>query len=433
MTLFGAAFPMSTVKAGQNSADANLPLQEDEVSLIHIPLAEYFHYVQPILQLLFPAAQGTREGKGANGMNGHSTHHQQPPQASWANQHPFLNVSVNPIECTVVCTKALAQKLFAPVISNVNSSCGAPWGRANISSEDFVVIQVDGEGLEAGQRVLELTTPLAMAKMSVFSNHFPWKWNPANFLSNSSVFFITTYFSDYILVPAKSRDQVIRALEECGFAFEESAEAYVNPAAHQRNTSSNSSFDLIPPSTPPPRTVHQLQARVIDLLKRHNIGPRVDKDIRLIQCAGRRDNPNNRKSDEMKLQFGLVKCLAHTPRFLSLTLTDSEPASILLESRLVSNFGSGNVLLGSKEDYLIPITLDLEPLPFEATGIVCGVAGKLVGESRRDLMGAIDMRYLSTARAGTVMVDEKDLDRTMEALQLRDNGVDIHSQPAGGQ
>ena len=122
----------------------------------------------------------------------------------------------------------------------------------------------------------------------------------------------------------------------------------------------------------------------------------------------------------------------HKPRFLSLTLTDSEPASILLESRLVSNFGSGNVLLGSKDDYLIPITLDLEPLPFEATGIVCGVAGRLVEESERDLMGAIDMRYLSTAKAGTVMVDEKDLDRTLEALQLGDNGMKVNSQPAAG-
>lgn len=39
--------------------------------------------------------------------------------------------------------------------------------RATISSEDFVVISVEGEGLEAGQRVLELTTPLALAGMYV--------------------------------------------------------------------------------------------------------------------------------------------------------------------------------------------------------------------------------------------------------------------------
>ncbi len=40
-------------------------------------------------------------------------------------------------------------------------------GRATISSETFVVISVEGEGLEAGKRVLELTTPLALAGMYV--------------------------------------------------------------------------------------------------------------------------------------------------------------------------------------------------------------------------------------------------------------------------
>lgn len=32
-----------------------------------------------------------------------------------------------------------------------------------IASEEFMAIQVDGEGLDAGQRVLDLTSPLALA------------------------------------------------------------------------------------------------------------------------------------------------------------------------------------------------------------------------------------------------------------------------------
>ena len=35
----------------------------------------------------------------------------------------------------------------------------------SITADDFVVMQVDGEGLDAGQRVLELTSPLALAGM----------------------------------------------------------------------------------------------------------------------------------------------------------------------------------------------------------------------------------------------------------------------------
>jgi hypothetical protein len=37
--------------------------------------------------------------------------------------------------------------------------------QVHITTEDFIVMQVDGEGLDAGQRVLELTSPLALAGM----------------------------------------------------------------------------------------------------------------------------------------------------------------------------------------------------------------------------------------------------------------------------
>lgn len=244
----------------------------------------------------------------------------------------------------------------------------------------------------------------------------------------SSIFFITTYFSDYILVPAKSRGQVIRALEDRGFAFEKKAEAYINPAAaHHRNKSSTSSVGASSPASPLPATVSELQARTFSQLKRRNIVPKVETDIRLVQCAGRRDDPNSFVTDEMGLQLGLTKCLIHQPKFLSLTLTEDEPASLLLEKRLLSNFGSHNALLGSKEDYLIPITLNLESLPLEATGIVCGVAGRLDRGAGGKFLdkSTIEMSYLSTARAGTVIVEEKDLERAMEALRLSESGASM--------
>ena len=103
------------------------------------------------------------------------------------------------------------------------------------------------------------------------------------------------------------------------------------------------------------------------------------------------------------------------------------------------------MLLGSKDDFLVPITLDLGELPFEATGIVCGVAGKLCGgdlgggatEGREkgfwneEGEGAgegemestkIEMSYLSTARAGTVVVNEVDLERAMRVLRVNGGG-----------
>jgi hypothetical protein len=134
-------------------------------------------------------------------------------------------------------------------------------------------------------------------------------------------------------------------------------------------------------------------------------------------------------------------------RFLSLTLTCNEPISVLLESSLLETLGPS--LLGAKEDQdtLIPITLDLRDLPMESTGIVCGVAGRLAqGTTAGSLNGgsvtageeaqegetspstreqseegkkgdAVEISFLSTARAGTVIVKASDLDRAMRALE----------------
>lgn len=213
----------------------------------------------------------------------------------------------------------------------------------------------------------------------------------------------------------------MRALEERGFVFEKSSESYVN--AHHRTASSSSISTAGSPSTPPPTTISELQARTFALLSRRSIFPRVDRDLHLIQCAGRRGNPDSANADELGLQMGITKCLIHQPRFLSLTLTEDESASMLMEKKLLANFdaGSDNVLLGSKEEILIPITLDLEPLPFEATGIVCGVAGRLVGG--HSVAQTIEMSYLSTAKTGTVVVEESDLDQAVRALRVGEDGA----------
>lgn len=58
----------------------------------------------------------------------------------------------------------LAQELFVSVNDEQNRTLRGT-GDVSVSAEDYVVVQVDGEGLDAGQRVLELTSPLAMAGM----------------------------------------------------------------------------------------------------------------------------------------------------------------------------------------------------------------------------------------------------------------------------
>ena len=60
----------------------------------------------------------------------------------------------------------MAEDIFRPAISRIVSIPGAnPSHGALISADDFVAISVEGAGMEAGQRVLELTSPLALAGM----------------------------------------------------------------------------------------------------------------------------------------------------------------------------------------------------------------------------------------------------------------------------
>ena len=218
---------------------------------------------------------------------------------------------------------------------------------------------------------------------------------------------------------------MVQALEDKGLRFVDETSSYINPNHHCRK-SSIPTFEVQPPGTPPPATVSELQARTFTTLKRRNVVPTVDSNIRLVQCGARRDSQSNGSTNpaEDALHLGLVKCLISPPypKFLSLTLADGEPASLLVDHTLISNF-TNDVLLGSKDEYLVPITLDLRDLPTESTGIVCGVAGRLVGETSEGFRKPVEMSYLSTARAGTVMVQEHELERALDALRGAENGV----------
>lgn len=216
------------------------------------------------------------------------------------------------------------------------------------------------------------------------------------------------------------------------------------------------------PPTPPARDIPELQIRTFTKLKRHNINPLVDSNVRLANCAGSREyNPTS----EERLKNDLLQVLLATgsapsekeakppskataglgvdrPRdttsnrldfgakFLSVTITSGEPISVLLEHRLLGRLGDSLLGAKSEDDALIPITLDLRDLPLDATGIVCGVAGRLAQESvdmdqglkvSPEMLGRTDpveIAFLSTVRAGTVIVRASQLEKALEALEI---------------
>ena len=134
---------------------AKVQFVEAKLRLVHIPLDKYDSYIPTILKLLFPPT---------NVQNNEDPDHAYVSN-SWANKHAFLNLSVTPLECSIVCDTGLAQSLFEPAFRQAPSRSSDDHYPCSISSEDFVVISVEGAGMEAGQRVLELTSPLALAGM----------------------------------------------------------------------------------------------------------------------------------------------------------------------------------------------------------------------------------------------------------------------------
>lgn len=131
-----------------------LSFQNTQLAFIHIPLRLYNNFLQAILQLLLPSATHEHSIDDSDGAV-------QPPDG-WDEEQLFINISITPVECSIVCSRKLVNDLFVPVLDSLDASSKS---QVHITTEDFVVMQIDGEGLDADRRVLELTGPLALAGM----------------------------------------------------------------------------------------------------------------------------------------------------------------------------------------------------------------------------------------------------------------------------
>ncbi|KAK4242269.1 hypothetical protein C8A03DRAFT_11556 [Achaetomium macrosporum] len=403
---------------------AQVSFLDGTLSLIHIPLDLYTSLLQPILKVVLPPSQDPTQSTQGN-------------LTSNKHQHGFFNISVTPIECSIVCNSTWAKSVFEPAIKRL------PRDQAKsvaISKDTYAALSVYGAGVDAGSRVADLTSPLALADIPIF--------------------FITTYYSDFILVPIKDRQAVVKTLLARGFVFSEDDQSQLisaqpSPTATSQNHHGFSTFGGYSgaspnqPSSPAHNELNELQERTFDLLKKRHVTPHVEPDLTLVQCTGIRGagthqtsslshrsrgfgaNGDSRRGSrttpswvdtiDTKLYTSVVAALVAQPRFLSVTLADEDPPSLLLDRELLGLFGDS--VVGPTEGALVPIFLDLADLPFEATGIVSGVAGRLVREMGMGTngMGMVgdgvgELSYLSTARAGAVILSKEQAEMALRVL-----------------
>lgn len=336
-------------------------------------------------------------------------------------QHVFLNVSITPLECSVVCHSVWTEHVFAPAIARLSPDAAAG---VSVSEDTYLVVSVDSAGADPAGRVTELSAPLALAGIPIF--------------------FIATYFSDFVLVPTRERANVVRALVDGGFGFVEPGDdtPATSPVAVK-------GAPVIPsPPRTPTASLNEMQARTFDVLRREHVRPRIPEGLELVQCAGkqlngtlspefssarrgsagaRRMHPQHQPSwaDKVdpKLYVAVASALAAQPAFLSITMAQDDPPALLMDKRLSGVFGDAVVGDNTGDNVYVPLLLDLQALPYEATGIVCGVARRLVEETQFAVPppsgddAAAQLSYLSTARAGAVILGSSQAARALEVLE----------------
>ncbi|KAI6782440.1 uncharacterized protein J7T54_001297 [Emericellopsis cladophorae] len=375
-------------------------------TLIHIPSTLYASLLQPILRVLLPQAQcvdsdpaTAREGSHRHALND-------------SQHHAFLNVSVTPLEVSLVCPSEWAQAIFKPALERLPHKEAKT---VHLSRDEYLVLSVISAGLDAARRVMELTSPLALAGIPIF--------------------FISTYYSDFILVPAKAKDKVIKAFEEKGLHLSGDHGQFVNDcAAGSRTVTPERS------TTPPPLESSaeiDVQTRAFDTLKKTSVLPQVIDDLHLVHCSGKELDPitdevydtrhttgrhtNGHKprkktwvdTVDPKLYTCLISALVAEPKFISVTLAQGDPPSLLLDKSLLPLFADS--IVGDTDNKQVPIFLDLVKLPVEIIGIVCGVAGRLVRDMQME--ASAELSYLSTARAGVVILPEEQAGKALDILR----------------
>lgn len=141
-------------------------IQDSELALVHVPLELYPFFVQPLLRLLYCDIPAVDQQADADQDEADRAGNQPPSGLG------FVNISLTPVECSVICSRQLAERFIVPLAAKLNKLAGSTQ-KVWISDDDFLAMQVEGQGLDAGRRVLELTGPLALAGMYVlqFSNY----------------------------------------------------------------------------------------------------------------------------------------------------------------------------------------------------------------------------------------------------------------------
>ncbi|TID31150.1 hypothetical protein CANINC_000258 [Pichia inconspicua] len=271
----------------------------------------------------------------------------------------FFHLAFSKEEVTLMCASSLIETYLSKAIKLDNKS--------TLIDDNFFIIQVFSDGANIGKKILELTQPLS--------------------LNNISLFFISNYFSDLVLVPTKEKMKALEILSEI------------------RKKDDNDNDDI-------------LEKKTFELLKSKNIKPKLYTDVKLLLTGAR-------VGDSIEVLKQTAESISRLntendgdqnkifPSYFAITRTPTEEIGLLLPydnfemSKL--NFSKANIM-GSLQDYYYPIFIDLKELPLDLKGIVAGMASNFLR------IGIDEMSYLSLGKSGIVLIPDMFRDIVEENL-----------------
>ncbi|KAF6015352.1 hypothetical protein HII13_000289 [Brettanomyces bruxellensis] len=282
----------------------------------------------------------------------------------------FFHLAFASDEVTLMCSSKLIRKYLGKTL-NFCEGCLPKEKQPTLLNEKFLILQVSSDGMNIGKKILELTEPLS--------------------LDGISLFFISNFFTDVVLFPAKDKQRVLAILRKM-------SEQKDDPDAEELHQ----------------RQERDLETKTFNLFGSKQIKPELVATTKLILTGARSGDSANvlrntaealsRLDTDIDSSKGDEKCKStQFPAHFAITRNTTGEISMMLpqsEAEFRKLNYDKSTIMGSLQDSYCPITIDLSGLPLDLKGIVAGVASRLLR------LGINEMSYLSFGKSGMVLIPD---------------------------
>ncbi|KAI8136536.1 hypothetical protein BJV82DRAFT_647129 [Fennellomyces sp. T-0311] len=272
------------------------------------------------------------------------------------------------------------------------------------SPDIFRVLQVDDAGGQdaSGKRISDLSEPLAQGKFSIF--------------------YMSTYQTDFVLVKERRMRQAVQVLLDHGFEVDqESLDMYHHAVEELNFQQSNTSTESLLSATDSASSMHVIDS---DAGIESSVLPNA------LRCAGL--NPHSRASwsstllKVMSFPDLLDEARNDQTRFFSYTAT-SDGISLLADSHIFELFQEEALFQDEDTVPLRVIQVNLAGTNLDRCGIVRSISHPLAGQG-------LNLLYLSTFKSANIIVSADNIEQAEEVLRpdlekMRDMLNDIVLEP----